>query len=139
MTPKRLYFFGGVTFSEEASISRLRRMADLIEIVKSYVRDSLSSLTPRHFWALSCTSLILTCVNSHLLTYIPLPLIISRHRQCIISQGCQYWIPTECALPRLCPTPSTSVLGMFATSSLMLYACRSLTSQILFINEHNKH
>ena len=30
------------------------------EIVKSYVRESLSSLTPRHFWALSMESLTVT-------------------------------------------------------------------------------
>ena len=63
------------------------------EIVKSYVRESLSSLTPRHFWALSTTSLILTCVNSHLLTYVPLPLTTSHHRQCLIGHGFYYWIP----------------------------------------------
>ena len=69
----------------------------LFEIVKSYVRESLSSLTPRHFWALLTTSLMLTCLNSHLLTYVPLPLTTSRHRQCLVSQGFHYLISTWCA------------------------------------------
>ena len=113
------------------------------EIVKSYVRDSLSSLTPRHFWALSTTSLMLTCLNSHLLTYVPLPLTTSRHRQCLISHSFHYCIPAWCTLhcdyvshPHWA---STSILDIFTTSSLMLYACRSLSSQILFINDLKSH
>ena len=113
------------------------------EIVKSYVRESLSSLTPRHFWALSTISLMLTCVNSHLLTYVPLPLTTSRHRQCRISHGGYYCIPAWCTLhcdyvghPHW---TSTSILDIFTTSSLMLYACRSPSSQILFRNYHNEH
>ena len=113
------------------------------EIVKSYVRESLSSLTPRHFWALSTTSLMLTCLNSHLLTYVPLPLTTSRHRQCLISHSCYYCMPAWCTL--YCDYvshphwASTSILDIFTTSSLMLYACRSLSSQILFRNDPKLH
>ena len=114
-----------------------------MEIVKSYVRESLSSLTPRHFWALSTTSLMLTCLNSHLLTYVPLPLTTSRHRQCLISHSFHYCIPAWCTLhcdyvshPHWA---STSILDIFTTSSLMLYACRSLSSQILFRNDPKLH
>ena len=98
-----------------------------MEIVKSYVRESLSSLTPRHFWALSTTSLMLTCVNSHLLTYVPLPLTTSRHRQCLISHSCYYCMPAWCTL--YCDYvshphwASTSILDIFTTSSRHLHWC----------------
>ena len=113
------------------------------EIVKSYVRESLSSLMPCHFWALSTTSLTLTCVNSHLLTYVPLPLTTSRHRQCLISHSFHYCIPAWCTLH--CDYvshshwASISILDIFTTSSLMLYACRSPSSQILFRNDPKLH
>ena len=89
------------------------------------------------------TSLMLTCVNSHLLTYVPLPLTTSRHRQCLISHSFHYCIPAWCTLhcdyvshPHWA---STSILDIFTTSSLMLYACRSLSSQILFRNDPKLH
>ena len=89
------------------------------------------------------TSLMLTCVNSHLLTYVPLPLTTSRHRQCRISHGGYYCIPAWCTLHCVYVghphCTSTSILDIFTTSSLMLYACRSLSSQILFINDLKSH
>ena len=86
---------------------------------------------------------MLTCLNSHLLTYVPLPLTTSRHRQCLISHSFHYCIPAWCTLhcdyvshPHWA---STSILDIFTTSSLMLYACRSLSSQILFRNDPKLH
>ena len=126
-----------------ASDSALLGPVVIWEIVKSYVRDSLSSLTPRHFWALSSTSLILTCVNSHLVTYAPLLPTTSRHRLFLIDQNCHYCIPTQYALhsDHVCHPrwASISILGIFTTSSLMLYARRSSSFHILFSNDSNEH
>ena len=109
------------------------------EIVKSYVRESLSSLMPCHFWALSTTSLTLTCVNSHLVTYIPLPLTTSRHRKFLIGEGYRYWISTQCTLHcdhvYYLHSASTSILSIF----MMLYACRSLSLHILLSNDPNEN
>ena len=119
------------------------------EIVKSYVCES-PSLHPAIFGRSDYFAYTDTCVNSHLLTYVPLPLTTSRHRKSLIRQGCHKCIPTQRALhcDHVCRPhwPSTSILGIFVVFidaprlPLTVISCsiRQRSQRALVITEYSR-